>query len=290
MRKRAGGLWLWTVFDIPASAKTLPRGAGDVESGIAPAGSVQGATDLATYGKGYLGPCSFLGFEGQRYTFTVYALKVAKLGLDETAPGALVSLVARQNALASASIAVTYGVPGMPPGHPPPPTRPGFTLSSADIPDGRIQAAQVSNQLGCTGGNLSPQLSWRGAPIATESFVVTMYDLDAPTGSGFWHWAVFDIPGTQTSLPTGAGSGGGVLPEFAKQATSDYGKVGYGGPCPPAGSPPHRYQFTVYALDLPNLSPTQSSPFPGDATSALVGFYVRERAIAQVSFTATYGR
>jgi len=279
------GFWHWAVFNIPASATSLPKNAGAVGNGVAPAGVVQGYTDFGA--NGYGGPCPPPGDPAHHYTITVYALKVADLGLDQTAPGALVSFAARQNSLGSASLKATYGIQGTPTSHPSPPTVQGFNLASSDVlNNGTIPTAQVFNQFGCTGNNISPILTWSGAPAATQSFVVTIYDPDAPTGSGFWHWVVFDIPKTQTSLPRGVGGGG--LTGGAVQATSDYGIAAYGGPCPPVGASPHHYQFTVYAVDVPSLG--TSAGLTSKSTGAFVGFNMRPHAIAQASFTATYGR
>lgn len=113
-----------------------------------------------------------------------------------------------------------------------------FQLTSTDVKDGRFAPAQIFSGFGCTGGNVSPQLSWRGAPAGTKSFVVTVYDPDAPTGSGFWHWLVINLPASVTSLSTGA-SRTAALPAGALETRTDFGPPGYGGPCPPAGDPPH---------------------------------------------------
>jgi Raf kinase inhibitor-like YbhB/YbcL family protein len=118
---------------------------------------------------------------------------------------------------------------------------------------------------GCDGGNRSPQLSWSGAPEGTKSFAVTCYDPDAPTGSGFWHWVVVNIPPGVTELAAGAGNEGGKLPAEALQTRTDFGKPGYGGPCPPAGDHPHRYFFTVFAVK-DKLGVT------ADTSAAVVGF------------------
>jgi Raf kinase inhibitor-like YbhB/YbcL family protein len=117
----------------------------------------------------------------------------------------------------------------------------GLTLTSADIKaGGSIANEQVFKGFGCTGGNLSPALSWSGAPAATKSFAVSIYDPDAPTGSGWWHWVVFNIPAGTTSLPKGAGDvEKKLMPAGAIQSRTDFGTGGYGGPCPPAGDKPH---------------------------------------------------
>ncbi len=161
----------------------------------------------------------------------------------------------------------------------------GFTLTSADVPGGRLTAKQEANTFGCSGQNVSPALAWRGAPAGTKSFAVTVFDPDAPTGSGFWHWVVYNIPGATTSLPAGAGGPqSGSLPAGAAQATTDYGAPGYGGPCPPPGDGPHRYIFTVHALKVDHVD------VPAGATAAVVGYTLHGSTLATASFTARYAR
>jgi len=168
--------------------------------------------------------------------------------------------------------------------------RAGFTVTSADV-DGRgaFSARQEANGFGCAGRNVSPQLAWRGAPPGTRSFAVTMFDLDAPTGSGFWHWIVFDIPPSATSLPADAGRaerGGsdGVLPAGAVQGRTDFGVPGFGGVCPPPGDGAHRYLVTVHALDADHLGA------PADASPAVIGFLLHGHTLATASLTARYTR
>jgi len=159
-----------------------------------------------------------------------------------------------------------------------------FTLHSTDVkPNGTLSDQQVFNGFGCSGANVSPQLAWENAPAGAKSFVVTVYDPDAPTGSGWWHWVVYDIPAATKELPQGAGSGKAPLPEGAKQARTDFGAPGFGGACPPPGKP-HRYIFTVYALKTDKLD------VPADASPALIGFMTRANALGNASFTALYGR
>ena len=159
-----------------------------------------------------------------------------------------------------------------------------FVVTSADLHAGHaIASAQVYSGMGCDGQNQSPQLSWTGAPRDTKSFAITMYDPDAPTGSGWWHWVVFNIPADVTSLPTGAGrSSKNLLPPGAALGNTDFGTPGYGGPCPPQGDEPHRYIVTVYALD-------DSLSIPGNATAAYVGFNIHAHAIGEATLTALYG-
>ncbi|MEC5398262.1 YbhB/YbcL family Raf kinase inhibitor-like protein [Uliginosibacterium sp. H1] len=156
-------------------------------------------------------------------------------------------------------------------------------LGSNDIKDGgSLTVTQVYKGFGCEGENRSPQLHWKNAPAGTKSFAVTVYDPDAPTGSGWWHWLVWDIPASATSLPAGIGQGA-VLPAGAREGRSDYGTTGFGGACPPKGDKPHRYVFTVFALKVPRLQ------VPDNPTAALVGFMLNANALEKASFTATYG-
>lgn len=160
-----------------------------------------------------------------------------------------------------------------------------FTLTSPDITEGgRLADAQVFSGFGCTGGNLSPELEWSDAPAGTKSFVLMAYDPDAPTGSGWWHWTVFNIPANATGLAGGAGSGKIALPAGAVQGRTDFGAPGFGGACPPQGDRPHHYIFTLFALKEANL------PIDETASGALVGFMARANAIGQATLTATYGR
>jgi len=160
-----------------------------------------------------------------------------------------------------------------------------FKIHSPELTaNARIADAQVYNGFGCTGKNVSPALAWEGAPAGTKSFALTVYDPDAPTGSGWWHWVVFNIPSTVSELPEGAGNAGGKLPAGATQGRTDFGTPGYGGPCPPAGAKPHRYIFTVFALK------TDKIDAPGDASPAMIGFMINANTLAKASLTALYGR
>jgi Raf kinase inhibitor-like YbhB/YbcL family protein len=150
--------------------------------------------------------------------------------------------------------------------------------------NGPLASKQVFKGMGCTGDNLSPQLSWSGAPAETKSFAVTVYDPDAPTGSGWWHWVLYNLPAGTHELAEGAGSPKGTLPEGAVQGRTDFGTSGFGGACPPPGDKPHHYIVTVYALKVPKLD------VPADATAAMVGYMVRANALASGTVTATYAR
>lgn len=162
----------------------------------------------------------------------------------------------------------------------------GFQLTSPDIKaGGTIPQSFEFNGFGCSGENKSPALKWSGAPKGTRSFAVTVYDPDAPTGSGWWHWMVINIPADVNELAPDAGAVGGAnLPRGALQARIDYGVAGWGGVCPPQGDKPHRYIFTVHALKVDKLD------VPADATAALTGFMINGNALGKASFTARYGR
>ncbi len=160
----------------------------------------------------------------------------------------------------------------------------GFTLESDDL-SGQLTMDQVYNGFGCNGKNISPELSWSDPPKGTKSFAVTVYDPDAPTGSGWWHWIVFNIPASVHKLPAGAGEPSGeLLPKGAVQSRTDFGKIGFGGACPPVGDRAHRYIFTVYALDIEKL------PLDENSSPALVGYMLEKHAIAKASLISYYGR
>jgi Raf kinase inhibitor-like YbhB/YbcL family protein len=163
-----------------------------------------------------------------------------------------------------------------------------MSLQSAEVSDGStIKDEQVANVFGCKGGNISPSLSWSGAPGEAKSFAITVYDPDAPTGSGFWHWVVFNIPPGTTSIPKNAGNvKAKLMPKGAIQSRTDFGTDGYGGPCPPQGDKPHHYIFTVYAVDEAKLQFAKDH----NVSAAVVGFELHFHAKAKASLTATYGR
>lgn len=159
-----------------------------------------------------------------------------------------------------------------------------FTLKSKDI-GGQATEKQVFKGFGCTGENISPQLSWENIPEGTKSFAVTMYDPDAPTGSGFWHWVVFDIPASTTELKSDAGNlSKNLAPAGCIQGKTDFGQAGYGGPCPPVGHGFHEYLITVYALKVDKLGIDQN------ASPAYVGFNLYANTIAKASLVMYYKR
>ncbi len=160
-----------------------------------------------------------------------------------------------------------------------------LSLQSEDISHGDFMvAAQEFEGFGCAGGNESPQLSWSGAPEGTEAFAIFAYDPDAPTGSGWWHWQLINIPADVTELPAGAGADGSDdIPAGSQQMINDYGYAGFGGACPPEGDGAHRYQFTIYAL-------SQALDVPANASAALTGYMVNAYALASATIEALYKR
>lgn len=164
-----------------------------------------------------------------------------------------------------------------------PDNTPSFSLISSDIAEGEsLGKKHELNTFGGTGDNLSPQLTWKGAPAGTKSFVLTCYDPDAPTGSGWWHWVAFNIPADVTSLETGVGTDDG-MPKGTIQARNDFGEKNFGGACPPPGEV-HRYEFRVHALDVEALELDENS------TPALVGFMTHVHTIETAKLTAVYTR
>jgi Raf kinase inhibitor-like YbhB/YbcL family protein len=161
-----------------------------------------------------------------------------------------------------------------------------FLLTSPDIRHGAAMGkAQEYTGFGCQGGNTSPQLLWSGAPAGTRSFALTVYDPDAPTGSGWWHWVIFNIPADAHALPRNAGDPSkGLAPGQSVQIRTDYGSPGFGGACPPVGDKAHRYQFRLYALDVERLD------LAPDSSAALVGFMLNQHKLAIAEIEATYGR
>ena len=174
-----------------------------------------------------------------------------------------------------------------------------FTVSSPDLAAGSFDNKFILNAFGCTGGNVSPELRWQNAPAGTKGFALQVLDLDAPTGSGFWHWAVYNIPASATSLAQGAGNAAATLPTPAFGGNTDFldtgatgGNGNYAGPCPPTGDKAHRYQFTLYAYGVPDLQVAGGVPRTG--TAGLYSFILNKgignQLLAKTSFIATFGR
>jgi Raf kinase inhibitor-like YbhB/YbcL family protein len=160
------------------------------------------------------------------------------------------------------------------------PAAPSFPVESDDVRDGEPLDAEFTHT-SVGGQNVSPQLRWSGFPDETRGFAVTCFDPDAPTGSGFWHWVVFNLPASTTELPRGA-SGSDALPDGAGEARNDFGERGYGGAAPPGGDRPHRYVFTVHALDTDKLD------LGPDPTPAFVGFNLTFHTLARGAIRPTF--
>lgn len=161
-----------------------------------------------------------------------------------------------------------------------------LTLSSQDINQGKFMSkAQEFKGFGCSGENLSPQLKWSDAPKGTKSFAITAYDPDAPTGSGWWHWQIVNIPMTVMEIPAGAGdTKENTAPTGSLQIKNDYGFRGFGGACPPKGHGVHHYRFTIHALSVEKLE------LPEDASGALTGYMINTHTIESSTIESLYKR
>ena len=161
-----------------------------------------------------------------------------------------------------------------------------FKLTSPEVkPGSTLGSEQVYHGFGCVGGNRSPALKWTAGPKGTKSYAVTVYDPDAPTRSGWWHWVVYNIPSDVAELVAGAGdSSAKKLPVAVLQGRTDFGTHDFGGACLPQGDKPHRYIFTVYALKVEKID------VPSEASAAMIGFMINANKIKAARFTAKYGR
>ncbi len=158
-------------------------------------------------------------------------------------------------------------------------------LSTQIKPNKTISEDHIFNGFGCSGKNISPQIIWKNAPKETKSFAVTVYDPDAPTGSGWGSWLVVNIPASKSELPTNFGNENKFnLADGSVQVRNDYGVYSFGGPCPPKGAKAHRYIFTVHALSVEKLD------LSSDATAALAGFMINHNSLAKAKFVAFFGR
>jgi len=155
----------------------------------------------------------------------------------------------------------------------------GLSLSSKDL-KGQLSINEVFNGFGCSGKNISPELSWTGEPKGTKSFALTVYDPDAPTGSGWWHWLVFNISKDTTSFEKGVD----LSKSSAIESLTDFGKSGFGGACPPKGDKSHQYIFTIHALDI------EAIDLKANANPALVGYYINAHTLSKASLISYYGR
>ncbi|WP_416308427.1 YbhB/YbcL family Raf kinase inhibitor-like protein [Neptunicella sp. SCSIO 80796] len=159
-----------------------------------------------------------------------------------------------------------------------------FTLSSDEI-GGQLTSKQVFNGFGCSGDNISPALNWKDAPAGTKSFAITLYDPDAPTGAGWWHWLMVNIPASVNSLPADAGNPAkNLAPKGSVQTITSFGQAGFGGACPPEGHGPHHYIFTVYALGVESLD------LKADSQPSLVGYMLNANTLEKASLISYYQR
>jgi len=162
-----------------------------------------------------------------------------------------------------------------------------FRLTSSDFKaNGELANKFVYQGFGCHGDNVSPALSWSGAPAGTKSYALLVHDPDAPTGgAGWWHWIVYNIPASASAIAQGAGTAdGAALPKGAVQGKTDFGSIGWGGPCPPPGHGKHHYEFTLYALKVAKLDVADG------ASAALIGYSANANALGKAELTGLYGR
>lgn len=256
-----GGFWHWITHDLPATATSLPEG----PAGL-PAGAVEANTDLGI--PGWFGSCPVDG-RVHRYEYTVYALKSAKLEIPAGASSRFATFILNQNVLAKATLEATAGGTNTAPV----PALPAFALASPTLSHGgMVPQRHFFNDFGCSGENIRPALTWSGAPSGTKSYAITLFDNDAPTGAGFWHWVAYDIPATASSL----GEGSAALPAGAVQGKNDLGQPSWFGSCPSDGKP-HRYTYAVFALGVEKLD------VPAGATAAFTSFLILNNALGKAS-------
>ncbi|GLS18885.1 phosphatidylethanolamine-binding protein YbcL [Labrys miyagiensis] len=174
-----------------------------------------------------------------------------------------------------------------------------FTVSSPDLSSGRFDKKFILNGFGCTGSNVSPAIEWSNVPEGTKSLALQVLDPDAPTGSGFWHWAVYNIPATAPGLPQGAGNTPSSLPAPAFGGANDFldtgatgGNGNYGGPCPPVGDIAHHFVFTLYALSVADVEAVSGIPKSGSPAlhSFILNKGLGDKILGKASFVATFGR
>lgn len=256
-----GGFWHWIVQDIPPTVEALGEGPANL-----PAGATEANTDLGT--PGWFGSCPVDG-RVHRYVYTVYALGTAKLDVPAGATSRFATFLLNQKVLAKATLEATAGGTNTAPV----PVLPSFTLASPTMTHGgAIPQRHWFNSFGCAGENIRPALSWSGAPAGTKSFAVTVFDNDAPTGSGFWHWVAYDISASTLAVAESPG----LLPSGAVEGHNDLGSPAWFGSCPSDGKT-HRYTYAVYALGVEKLE------VPAGATAAFTSFLILNNALGKAS-------
>jgi Raf kinase inhibitor-like YbhB/YbcL family protein len=281
------GFWHWTVYNIPATATSIPPGANDPNAGLLPGTATEGYVDFGR--PGYGGPCPPAGDPPHHYEIRLAALSAQAMPvfITEIAPAALIEFAASTLTISAAITTVAYPTGTGKPSIPVIPSPSSFVLASNDIPAGSmIDNKFVLNNFGCSGMNISPELHWSGAPTGTQSFALTVFDPDAPTESGFWHWLAFDIESSTTQLNQGDSAPNGtpaISLAGGLQGYNDAAAKAYSGPCPPVG-PAHTYTFTVYALPVQHIGTTAKD------TGGRISFALLSMATAKASFTAQYGR
>jgi len=260
-----GGFWHWIVYDIPTNVSSLGEGPANL-----PAGAVEANTDLGT--PGWFGACPVDG-RVHHYAYTIYALDTVKLAVPAGVPSRYATLLLNQKVLAKVTLEATAGGTNTAPV----PVPPAFSLTSPTLTDGgSIPQRHWNNGFGCTGENIRPALSWSGAPAGTKSYAITVFDNDAPTGAGFWHWVVYDIPASIDSVAESPAQ----LPAGATEGNNDLGTTAWFGACPSDGKT-HRYTYSVFALGVEKLDA------PAGATAALTSLLIQSNTIGKASLNGT---